>query len=169
MSFDSKVDYIPSHPFTNAAIDPSEFQHKTFQKRKWQVLITTFLLILITANAVIWIQSPIYQSQATLHFSYTSQTKQEFAELAQRQITLHQQRMKSNNVLSFVAKELEQSQMLIIKVQTLFDALVVEASLTGRIITLKANGSDPQILKPIIDINKATFLVLLNLGSFSSF
>ena len=161
MSFDSKVDYIPSHPFTNAAIDPSEFQHTTFQKRKWQVLITTFLLILITANAVIWIQSPIYQSQATLHFSYTSQTKQEFAELAQRQITLHQQRMKSNNVLSFVAKELEQSQMLIIKVQTLFDALVVEASLTGRIITLKANGSDPQILKPIIDAWIKVYLQLV--------
>jgi uncharacterized protein involved in exopolysaccharide biosynthesis len=161
MSFDSKVDYIPSHPFTNVAIDPSEFQHKTFQKRKWQVLITTFLLILITANAVIWIQSPIYQSQATLHFSYTSQTKQEFAELAQRQITLHQQRMKSNNVLSFVAKELEQSQMLIIKVQTLFDALVVEASLTGRIITLKANGSDPQILKPIIDAWIKVYLQLV--------
>tara|TARA_B110000902_G_scaffold195455_1_gene221611 strand:- start:551 stop:2536 length:1986 start_codon:yes stop_codon:yes gene_type:complete len=161
MSFDSKVDYIPSHPFTNAAIDPSEFQHKIFQKRKWQVLIATFLLILITANAVIWIQSPIYQSQATLHFSYTSQTKQEFAELAQRQITLHQQRMKSNNVLSFVAKELEQSQMLIIKVQTLFDALVVEASLTGRIITLKANGSDPQILKPIIDAWIKVYLQLV--------
>ena len=161
MSFDSKVDYIPSHPFTNAAIDPSEFQHKTFQKRKWQVLIATFLLILITANAVIWIQSPIYQSQATLHFSYTSQTKQEFAELAQRQITLHQQRMKSNNVLSFVAKELEKSQMLIIKVQTLFDALVVEASLTGRIITLKANGSDPQILKPIIDAWIKVYLQLV--------
>jgi hypothetical protein len=124
-------------------------------------LITTFLLILITANAVIWIQSPIYQSQATLHFSYTSQTKQEFAELAQRQITLHQQRMKSNNVLSFVAKELEQSQMLIIKVQTLFDALVVEASLTGRIITLKANGSDPQILKPIIDAWIKVYLQLV--------
>ena len=161
MSFDSKVDYIPSHPFTNAAIDPSEFQHKIFQKRKWQVLIATFLLILITANAVIWIQSPIYQSQATLHFSYTSQTKQEFAELAQRQITLHQQRMKSNNVLSFVAKELEKSQMLIIKVQTLFDALVVEASLTGRIITLKANGSDPQILKPIIDAWIKVYLQLV--------
>ena len=124
-------------------------------------MITTFLLILITANAVIWIQSPIYQSQATLHFSYTSQTKQEFAELAQRQITLHQQRMKSNNVLSFVAKELEQSQMLIIKVQTLFDALVVEASLTGRIITLKANGSDPQILKPIIDAWIKVYLQLV--------
>jgi uncharacterized protein involved in exopolysaccharide biosynthesis len=161
MSFDSKVDYIPSHPFTNAAIDPSEFQHKIFQKRKWQVLIATFLLILITANAVIWIQSPIYQSQAILHFSYASQTKQEFAELAQRQITLHQQRMKSNNVLSLVVKELEQSQMLNINIQTLFDVLSVEASLTGRIITLKANGSDPQILKPIIDAWIKVYLQLV--------
>jgi succinoglycan biosynthesis transport protein ExoP len=161
MSFDNKVDYMPNHPFTNAGIDPSEFQHKTFQKRKWQMLIATFLLILITANAVIWIQPPLYQSQAILHFSYASQTKQEFAELAQRQITLHQQRMKSNNVLSLVAKELEQSQMLIIDVHTLFDTLAVEASLTGRIITLKANGSDPQILKPIIDAWIKVYLQLV--------
>ena len=161
MSFDNKVDYMPNHPFTNAGIDPSEFRHKTFQKRKWQILIATFLLILITANAVIWIQPPLYQSQAILHFSYASQTKQEFAELAQRQITLHQQRIKSNNVLSLVVKELEQSRMLIIKIQTLFDVLSVEASLTGRIITLKANGSDPQILKPIIDAWIKVYLQLV--------
>ncbi|PKG97614.1 tyrosine-type recombinase/integrase [Paraglaciecola sp. MB-3u-78] len=151
MSFDNSVDYMPNQPFSNAGIDPSDSQHKIFQKLKWQVLIGTFLLILITANAVIWSQSPIYQSQAILHFSYASQTEQEFSELAQRQIILHQQRMKSNNVLSLVAEELEQSQMLIINVQTLFDALAAEVNLTGRIITLKANGSDPQILKPIID------------------
>jgi uncharacterized protein involved in exopolysaccharide biosynthesis len=151
MSFNNKVDYIPNQPYSTNSIDPSDAQHKSFQKLKWQVLVGTFLLILIIANAVIWSQAPIYQSQAILHFSYTSQTEQEFSELAQRQITLHQQRMKSNNVLSLVAKELEQNQMLNIGAQTLFDTLSAEASLTGRIITLKATGNERQILKPILD------------------
>ena len=106
MSFSNKVDYMPNQPFSNTGIDPEYVQHKKFQKRKWQVLIGTFLLILIAANAVIWSQEKIYQSQAIIHFSYTSQTEQEFAELAQRQITLHQQRLKSNGVLS--QEDLEQ-------------------------------------------------------------
>ena len=151
MSFNNKVDYMPNQPFSNVGIDPSETQHKSFQKRKWQVFIATFLLILIVANAVIWSRAPIYQSQAILHFSYTSQTEKEITELAQRQITLHQQRLKSNSVLSLVSDELAQSQMLMINVQTLFDALTAEASLTGRIITLKANGTEPQLLKPMLD------------------
>ena len=71
MSFNNKVDYMPNQPFANVGIDPSENQHKSFQKRKWQILIATFLLILIIANAVIWSRAPIYQSQAILHFSYS--------------------------------------------------------------------------------------------------
>ena len=161
MSFNNKVDYMPNQPFSSATIDPSDYQHKSFQKRKWQVLIATFLLILIIANAVIWSRAPMYQSQAILHFSYTSQTEQELTELAQRQITLHQQRLKSNSVLSLVAQELAQSQMLMIKVQTLFDALTAEASLTGRIITLKANGTEPQILKPMLDAWVKVYLNLI--------
>ncbi|MFT6993010.1 MAG: hypothetical protein ACJASL_005011 [Paraglaciecola sp.] len=151
MSFDNKIDYMPNQPFPDSGTDPSDSLHKSFQKRKWQVLIGTFLFILIVANAVVWSQAPTYQSQAILHFSYSSQTEQEFGELAQRQITLHQQRLKSNSVLSLVAEELEQSQRLMINAETLFDALTSEASLTGRIITLNANGSEPHILKPILD------------------
>lgn len=152
---------MPNQPFSSAGIDHSDAQHKSFQKRKWQVLIGTFLLILITANAVIWSQAKTFQSQAILHFSYASQTEQEFGELAQRQITLHQQRLKSNGVLSLVAQELEQNQMLSINLQELFDALTAEASLTGRIITLKANGSDPQTLKPILDAWVKVYLELV--------
>jgi uncharacterized protein involved in exopolysaccharide biosynthesis len=151
---------MPNQPFSNTGIDQSDTQHKSFQKRKWQVLIGTFLLIIITANAVIWSQAKTYQSQAILHFSYTSQTEQEFGELAQRQITLHQQRLKSNGVLSLVVQELEQNQMFISR-QTIFDALTAEASLTGRIITLNANGSDPQILKPILDAWVKVYLQLV--------
>jgi uncharacterized protein involved in exopolysaccharide biosynthesis len=151
MSFNNKVDYMPNEPFSNLGIDPSDSQHKNFQKRKWQVLIGTFLLVSIIANAVIWSQEPTYQSQAILHFEYPSHTEHELTELAQRQITLHQQRLKSSSVLSLVSKELAQSQAIVINLKTLFDALTADASLTGRIITLKADGSDAQILKPMLD------------------
>ncbi|MEP1448417.1 MAG: hypothetical protein ABJK37_20105 [Paraglaciecola sp.] len=161
MSFNNKVDYIPNQSFSNATLGSSDTQHKNFQKHKWQVLIGTFLLIVIIANAVIWSQAPVYQSQAILHFSYTSQTETALSELAHRQITLHQQRLKSNSVLSLVSDELERTQMLAINQQTLFEALSAEASLTGRIITLKASGTDPQILKPMLDAWVNAYLKLV--------
>lgn len=161
MSFNYEVDYMPNQHFSSAGIGASDTQHKSFQKRKWQVLIGTFLLVMITANAVIWSQAPIYQSKAILHFSYSLQTEQLFGDLAQRQITLHQQRLKSNNVLSLVSDELEQSQMLMISIQALIDTLTADESLTGRIITLKANGSEIQILKPILDAWIKVYLELV--------
>jgi len=161
MSFNNKVDYMPNQPFSSVGIEASDAEHKLHQKRKWQVLVGIFLLVLISANGVIWSQSPVFQSQSVLHFSYKSKIDQGFAELAQRQITLHQKRLKSNRVLSSVSQELEQSQGLMINVQTLFKALSVEASLTGRIISLRANGSEPQVLKPILDALSKVYLQLI--------
>jgi uncharacterized protein involved in exopolysaccharide biosynthesis len=161
MSFNNKVDYMPNQPYPNAGIDTSNTEHKLIQKRKWQVLIGTFLLVLICANAAIWSQAPVYQSQATLHFSYKSKTGQGFAELAQQQITLHQQRLKSNRVLSLVSQELAQSQGLMVNVQTLVKVLSIEASLAGRIISLRADGSEPKILKPMLDALSKVYLQVL--------
>ena len=161
MFLDNTVDYMPNQAFANTAIAPSDCQHKKFQKRKWQVLMGTFLIILITANVVIWSQSLIYQSQSMLHFSYASQTELGFAELAQRQIALHQQRLKNYRVLSLVVVELEQSQGLMTSVQTLISQLSVQASIIERIITLKANGSEPQTLKPILDAWVKVYLELV--------
>jgi succinoglycan biosynthesis transport protein ExoP len=161
MSLDNTVDYIPNQAFANIAIDPSDGQHKNFQKRKWQVLMGTFLIILITDNAIIWSQSLTYQSQSMLHFSYASQTELEFSKLAQRQIALHQQRLKNYSVLSLVVVELEQSQGLMTSVQALLSKLSAQASITERIITLKANGSEPQTLKPILDAWIKVYLELV--------
>jgi hypothetical protein len=47
MSFDNKVDYIPNQPFYGVGIDIFGTEHKLFQKRKWQVLIGTFLFVLM--------------------------------------------------------------------------------------------------------------------------
>ena len=152
---------MPNQAFSNAGFDTSDAEHKRFQKRKWQVLVGTFLLVLICANAVIWSQAPVYQSQSILHFSYKSKTEQGFAELAQQQITLHQQRLKSNRVLTSVSQQLEQNQGLILNVETLFQALSVEENLAGRIISLRANGSEPQILKPILDTLSKVYLQLI--------
>ena len=156
---------MPNQPFYSAGVDISDAEHKLFQKRKWQVLIGTFLLVLICANAAIWSQAPVFQSQSVLHFSYKSKTDQGFSEFAQRQITLHQQRLKSNSVLSSVSQELERSQGLMINVQTLFQALSIESSLTSRIISLSANGNEPQILKPILDALSKVYLQLIEFES----
>jgi succinoglycan biosynthesis transport protein ExoP len=161
MSFNNKIDYMPNQPFFGAGTDAFDLEYKRIQKRRWQVLIGMFLLVLIITNALIWSQTPVYQSQSILHFPYKSKTDQGFADLAQQQITLHQQRLKSNSVLSRVSQELEQGQGLIIDVQTLFQALSVEASLTSRILSLKANGNDPQILKPILDVLSNVYLQLI--------
>jgi len=152
---------MPNHPFSGVGTDASDVEHKRIQKRRWQVLIGMFLLVLIITNVLIWSQAPVYQSQSILHFSYKSKTDQGFADLAQQQISLHQQRLKSNSVLSRVSQELDQDQGLIINVQTLFQALSVEASLTGRIISLKANGNEPQVLKPILDVLSKVYLQLI--------
>jgi succinoglycan biosynthesis transport protein ExoP len=161
MSFNNKVDYMPNQQFSGVGIDASNVEHKQIQKRQWQVLIGTFLLVLMITNALIWSQAPVYQSQSILHFSYKSKTDSGVAELAQQQISLHQQRLKSNSVLSRVSQELEQSQGVIINVQTLFQALSVEASLTGRIISLRADGNEPQLLKPILDALSKVYLQLI--------
>ena len=66
-----------------------------------------------------------------------------------------------SGIAAAVAEELEQSQRLMINVETLFDVLTSEASLTGRIITLNANGSEPHILKPILDAWVKVYLDLV--------
>jgi hypothetical protein len=52
-----------------------------------------------------------------------------------------------------------------INVQTLFQALSIESSLTGRIISLSANGNEPQILKPILDALSKVYLQLIEFES----
>lgn len=161
MTQDRHFDYIPNQPFPNTDKDTGEVQHKNFQKQKWQVLMGSFLLILITANVVIWGQPLTYQTQSILHFSYASQTDLEYGELAQRQIALHKQRLKSNNILNLVVDELERSHRLVVNTQSLFDALSAQASITGRIITLKATGQEPQTLKPILEAWVKVYLELV--------
>jgi succinoglycan biosynthesis transport protein ExoP len=158
MSFNNEIDYLPNQPFTNAHAD---IEHKKVQKRKWQVLVATFLLLLISTNAVIWSQPPIYQSQAILHFSYSSQTAQEFSELSQQHIALHTRRVLSNSVLALVVEELQQVHGLSIDIQSVSEILSVQASLTGRIISLKATGEESQILKPILDVWVKVYLQLV--------
>jgi succinoglycan biosynthesis transport protein ExoP len=151
MAFDNKVDYMPNRPSCILATEISDAKHKLIKKCKWQVLISIFVLVLICANALIWSQSAVYQSQSILHFSYKSNTNQGFAELAQQQITRHQQRLISNKLLTLASRQLEQSQGLMINVQTLFQVLTVQTSFADRIISLRANGNEPQVLRSILD------------------
>ncbi|MEP0175694.1 MAG: hypothetical protein ABJH28_16800 [Paraglaciecola sp.] len=162
MAFNNKLDYIPNQPFSGSSQYMSDLERKKFQTRKWQVLIGTFCLLMVISNIVIWSQAAVYQSQAILHFSYPSQTEQVFADLPQRQITIHTRRLKSSSVLTAVSEALSERQYLNISLQTLVVNLEVEPSLTGRIITLKANGSDPKILKPILETWVEVYLALID-------
>ncbi|MEP2650957.1 MAG: hypothetical protein ABJH06_03100, partial [Paraglaciecola sp.] len=162
MAFKNKLDYIPNQPFSGNSQHMSDTEHKKFQTRKWQVLIGTFCMLMVISNLIIWSQVAIYQSQAILHFSYPSQTEQVFTELPQRQIAIHARRLKSSHVLTAVSESLSQKQYLNISLQTLVDDLEVEPSLTSRIITLKANGSDPKHLKPMLDIWVEVYLTLID-------
>jgi succinoglycan biosynthesis transport protein ExoP len=161
MALDNKVDYMPNQPSCILATEISDAKHKLIQKRKWQVLIGIFVLVLICANALIWSQSPVYQSQSILHFSYKSNTNQGFTELAQQQITRHLQRLTSNKLLTLASRQLVQGQGLMINVQTLFQVLTVQTSFAGRIISLRANGNEPQVLRSILDALRKVYLQLV--------
>ncbi|MGS2720985.1 hypothetical protein [Paraglaciecola aestuariivivens] len=161
MAFNKQVDYIPNQAYAGDNLDFSAAQDRRFQSQKWRIFIGTFLLVLIVANLVIWTLPPLYQSQSSLHFSYASQTDQAYAELAQRQITMHQQRLKSHNVLTAVANELAQQHYLYPSVEELVEQLSVDASLAGRMITLTATGENPSELKPYLDAWIKVYLALV--------
>ena len=63
--------------------------------------------------------------------------------------------------MSLVVGELEQSHRLITNVQVLLEKLSAQASITERIITLKAVGSEPQTLKLILDVWVKVYLELV--------
>jgi len=161
MSFDKEVEHIPEPASHGLGLDDSEVKYKLFQKRKWQLTIGTFLLVLILANTVIWNQAPIYQSQSTLSLSYSSEDQQRLTEFSHQEIMLHQQRLTSSRVLNLVSKELEQFHNLVINAQTLSQALSSEVNLSSYSISLKAKGNDKKVLEVMLDSLSKVYLQLV--------
>ena len=148
MAFTNKVDYIPNQSFAHSTNTQSEQDIKKHQSQKWTVLFGTFLLISILGNLWIWTQPPVYQSQAILHFAYPSDTELEYSQLAERKMNIHQQRLTSNSVLQQTQQHLATQSAVEIDIQALSQLLSAQAS--GRIVTLTAEDSQPEILEQVI-------------------
>ena len=149
MPFSNKVDYIPNMP--SGGYDPLAAQEqKKVQKKRWQVLVGVFLFVLTIANIFIWSRAPEYQSQAIMHFSYTTQNAQELDYIAQQQLSLNQQRLTSNSLLQTLSVKLREEHLIDLNVQQLRDMLSATASETGKIITLQTAGPTPELLKSVL-------------------
>jgi len=123
----NKVDYIPNMP--NGGYDPIAAQEQQkIQTKRWQVLAGTFLFVMILANLFIWTRAPEYQSQAIMHFAYTSQNAEELDYIAQQQLSLNQKRLTSNSTLQALSTKLREEQLFDLNVQQLRDMLSATAS-----------------------------------------
>ena len=145
----NKVDYIPNMPI--GGYDPIAAQEQQrIQTKRWQVLVGTFLFVVLLANLFIWTRAPEYQSQAIMHFAYTSQNAEELDYIAQQQLSLNQKRLTSNSTLQALSTKLRDDHLIDLNVQQLRDMLSATASETGKIITLQTTGPAPDLLEDVL-------------------
>lgn len=160
MPFTNKVDYIPNMP--SGGYDPLAAQEqKKVQTKRWQVLVGVFLFVVTIANIFIWSRAPEFQSQAIMHFSYTTQNAQELDYIAQQQLSLNQQRLTSNSLLQALSIKLREEHLIDLNVQQLRDMLSATSSETGQIITLQTAGPAPELLKSVLQQWLSLYMSLL--------
>jgi len=99
MSFNDNVKVTPSQFVAGNIDSQAEQDAKALQTQKWWVLGITFLVVLVVGMIWVWTRSPVYQSQAIIHFSYGQQVNSEQAAVPTEQITLNNQRLTSNRVI----------------------------------------------------------------------
>jgi succinoglycan biosynthesis transport protein ExoP len=161
MSLTNKVDYLPKMPGAGEDVQLAVNAAKKRQQQKWQILVASFLLVAVLANIFIWSRPAIFESQALIHFSNSAQNNQLTSDVLQQQIALNQQRLNSNSTLQAVSEELRKKQISL-STEQLTEMMQAEAGSAVRIITLKAIGNDPQLLKPILDSWLSYYLALIN-------
>ncbi|QHJ12844.1 hypothetical protein FX988_03102 [Paraglaciecola mesophila] len=160
MPFTNKVDYIPNMP--SEGYDPAAVQEqKKIQKKRWQVLVGVFLFVVILANIFIWTRAPEFQSQAIMHFSYTSQNAEELDYIAQQQLSLNQKRLTSNSTLQSLSLKLREDHNIDVNIQQLRDMLSATTSETAKTITLQTTGTAPEVLKPVLQQWLSLYMSLL--------
>ena len=163
----NKVDYIPNMP--NGGYDPIAAQEQQkIQTKRWQVLVGTFLFVMILANLFIWTRAPEYQSQAIMHFAYSSQNAGELDYIAQQQLSLNQKRLTSNSTLQALSTKLREEQLFDLNVQQLRDMLSATASETGKIITLQTTGPAPGLLEDVLQQWLSLYISLLEREKLSN-
>lgn len=150
MSFSENVEVMPPQ-FSAGEQDPSTAKEaKKLQKQKWLVLTATFLIVIIIGLAWVWARSPIYQSQAIIHFSYAQQLSNEQTAVPEEQITLNQRRLTSYNVLESLSSNLDSELSIELSPEQIAKMVSTEAQLSSRIINLYATGEQANLLEPVL-------------------
>ena len=124
---------------------------KKIQRQRWMVLVGSFVLVLLPALLVIWTRPPTYQSQAMIHFSYSSAVGSEMPDVPVEQITLNQQRLVSFRVLEQVSQAFAQENYVELSPEQLNEMLSVSADTASRTISLRATGKEAHLLQPLIE------------------
>ena len=149
MSLDRNVDVItPVYQTQNTVLDPN-LQNEMLQAKKWKVLASTFLSVLILLLILVWTRSNVFQSQATIQFSTTQISGGEYSSTLMIDSLQNQQRLTSNRILKAVNKNIRVNHGIQSNVELLSKMLSAELQ-SGQVINLKVTGSDPDQLKPIL-------------------
>ncbi|MFA3790889.1 tyrosine-type recombinase/integrase [Aliiglaciecola sp. SL4] len=161
MSFSENVEVIPP-PFSTESSDRrSEEESKKLQKQKWWVLSISFLLVFVVAMIWIWSRSPIYQSQAIIHFSYAQQLNNQQTAVPEEQITLNNKRLTSNRILDGLRVQLADEYSLNFTTEELAQMVSTEEHLDSRIINLFTTGENRNHLQPVLEQWLALYLARL--------
>ena len=151
MSFNRNVDAISSlYQDQNKELD-SNVQNEILQTKKWKVLTGTFLFFLILSLIFIWTRESVFQSQATIQFSTVQVVGGKPSSTLLLDSLQNQQRLTSNRILKAVNYSIRHNYNIQSNVELLSKMLSVELQ-SGQIINLKATGSNPEQLKPILTV-----------------
>tara|TARA_R110001583_G_scaffold105202_1_gene252642 strand:+ start:6367 stop:8337 length:1971 start_codon:yes stop_codon:yes gene_type:complete len=149
VSFERSADVIsPVYQTQNTELD-SNIQNEILQTKKWKVLTGTFLFVLILSLIFIWTRESVFQSQATIQFSTVQMDAGKSSSTLLLDSLQNQQRLTSNRILKAVNYSIRHNYGIESNVELLSEMLSVELQ-SGQIINLKATGSDPEQLKPIL-------------------
>ncbi|AWB56317.1 tyrosine-type recombinase/integrase [Colwellia sp. Arc7-D] len=161
MTFDRNLDVIsPVYQAHNKELD-SNVQNEILQTKKWKVLAGAFLSVLILSLIFIWTRESIFQSQSTIQFSTVQMVGGKFSSTLLLDSLQNQQRLTSNRILKAVNYSIRHNYGIQSNVELLSNMLSVELQ-SGQIINLKATGSDPEQLKPILSAWLEVYLKAFN-------
>ncbi|MBA6295146.1 tyrosine-type recombinase/integrase [Colwellia sp. MB02u-9] len=138
----------PVYQTQNIELD-SNIQNEILQTKKWKVLIGTFLFVLIVSLILVWTRENIFESKATIQFSATQISGAESSSTLMIDSLQNQQRLTSNRILAAVNHSIRFNYGIQSNVKLLSEMLSAELQ-SGQIINLRATGSNPEQLKPIL-------------------
>jgi succinoglycan biosynthesis transport protein ExoP len=149
VSFDRSVDLIfPVYKARNTEFD-ANIQNEMLQAKKWQVLIGTFVFVLLLSLILVWTRDDIFESQATIQLSTTQIPSEQSSTTLMIDSLQSQQRLTSHSILTKVNHSILVNYGIKSNVQLLSEMLSAELQ-NGQIINLKATGSNREQLQPIL-------------------